>query len=237
MTVDDRKLPRIVAVTGLAIEARIASGRDVRAIAAGGGAQQLTSVLESALVGNVAAVISFGIAGGLANDVVPGAWIVARAIVTRTTCLPCDAVWTRILAERLRGARVADLAGSDSPVTDPAAKRSLHEATGAVAVDMESHIAAAIAAARRLPFAAFRVIADDARTGLPSAAIGALKPDGKIDGVAVFRSLTRAPAQAPLVMRTAIDAGVAIRSLSRGRRLLGRGLGYPNLGELLVDVT
>lgn len=237
MTVDDRRLPRIVAVSGLAIEARIAAGPDVQAIAAGGDAQRLVSALERALVGNVAAVISFGIAGGLAKDVVAGAWIVARAIVTRTTCLPCDAAWTRILAERLRGARVADLAGSDRPVTDPAAKRSLHEATGAMAVDMESHIAAAMAAARGLPFAAFRVIADAAETALPSAAIAALKPDGKIDGVAVFRSLTRAPAEAPLFMRSAIDAGVAIRSLSRGRRLLGRGFGYPNLGELLIDVT
>ena len=197
----------------------------------------LIAALERELARGAEAVISFGIAGGLADEIASGTWLVARTIVTPRECWPCDATWARILAERLPGAWTADLAGVDAPVTEPAGKRALRRATGAAAVDTESHIAAAIAAARGLPFAAFRVIADGARRSLPAAASVALAPDGRISGGAVLGSLARAPAQLPLLLRTAIDARTAFRALLRGRRLLGTRLAYPDLGEFLVDVT
>jgi adenosylhomocysteine nucleosidase len=228
---------RVVAVTGLAIEARIAADSGVHALAGGGNAQRLAAALEREIARGASAVISFGIAGGLVEDVAPGTWLVARAIVTPTSRWLCDAAWVRALAKRLRGALTADLAGVDAPVADPAAKRALHRATGATAVDTESHIAARIAAAHGLPLAAFRVVADPARRGLPAAAGVALGQDGRINRTAILGSLARRPGQLTLLVRTAIDARTAFRALSRGRRLLGPDLGYPNLGELLVDVT
>ena len=227
----------VVAVTGLVKEARIAAGPGVLAIAGGGSAAALVAALERELARGVGAVISFGIAGGLAEDVASGTWIVARTIVTRAERWPCDAAWVRILAARLPGARTADLAGIDAPVADPAAKRALRRATGAAAVDTESHIAAALAAAHGLPFAAFRVVADSVRRSLPPAASVAVAPDGTISAGAVLGSLARAPAQLPSLLRTAIDARTAFRALSRGRRLLGSGFAYPDLGELLFDVS
>ena len=59
----------------------------------------------------------------------------------------------------------ADVAGVDAPVVDPVAKRRLRDTTSSVAVDMESHIAAA--EAHGLPFAACRVIIDPAHRALP----------------------------------------------------------------------
>jgi hopanoid-associated phosphorylase len=230
--------PRVVvAVAGLAIEARIASGPGVHTVACGGNARRLAAALESEIARGANAVISFGIAGGLAEDVVPGSWLVASAIVTPTSRWPCDTAWAASLAKRLRGALITELAGVDEPVADPAAKRALHRATGAAAVDTESHIAAEIAAAHGLAFAAFRVVADPARRRLPAAAAVALDPDGRINRTAILGSLARRPGQLPLLVRTAIDARTAFRALSRGRRLLGPGLGYPDLGELFVDVT
>jgi adenosylhomocysteine nucleosidase len=227
----------VVAVTGLAKEARIAAGPGVRAIAGGGSAPALVDALERELARGAGGVISFGIAGGLAEDIASGTWLVARAIVTPAERWKCDAAWARSIAERLVGACTADLAGVDAPVTEPAAKRALHRATGAAAVDTESHIAAAIAAAHGLPFAAFRVVADSVRRGLPPAASVALTSDGNISGGAVLGSLARTPAQLPSLLHTAIDARTAFRALSRGRRLLGPGLAYPDLGELLFDVS
>jgi adenosylhomocysteine nucleosidase len=227
----------VVAVTGLAIEANIAAGPGVRTLAGGGDTQRLAAALEGEIARGANAVISFGIAGGLVETVGPGTWLVARAIVTPTSRWLCDAAWAGALVARLRGALTTDLAGVDAPVASPAAKRALRRVTGATAVDTESHIAAEIAKAHGLPFAAFRVIADPARRSLPAVARVALGRDGKIRGVAILGSLARRPGQLPLLMRTAIDAGTALRALSRGRRRLGRGLGYPNLGELLVDVT
>jgi adenosylhomocysteine nucleosidase len=227
----------VVAVTGLWFEARVAAGPGVRAIAGGGSVAALEAALEHALAQGAGAVMSFGIAGGLAEDLTCGTWLIARAIATPARRWLCDAQWMRILAARLPGARTVDIAAVDRLVSDPAAKRALHQATGAAAVDTESHIAAAIAAAHGLPFVAFRVVADSARRMLPPAALVAIAPGGRIRGAAVLGSLARTPAQIPSLLRTALDTRTAVRALSRGRRLLGPGLAYPDRGELLLDVT
>ncbi|MEO9136266.1 MAG: phosphorylase [Casimicrobiaceae bacterium] len=227
----------VVAVTGLAVEARIAAGPGVRALAGGLDVPQLSAALEREVARGVSAIISFGIAGGLVPDLTPGVWVVGRGIVTPTIYRPCDTAWTRMLRERLPGARFADLAGSDAPVTEPAAKCALQRVTSAVAVDTESHIAAAVAAAHGLPFAAFRVIADPVGRALPPAASVALRAGGMIDVAAVVRSLARTPGQLPLLVRTAIDARTAFSALLRGRRLLGGRLGYVALRSLELDVA
>ena len=133
---------------------------------------------------------------------------------------------------------MGDVLGSDAMVVDAAAKRALFEASGALAVDMESHIAARVAARRGLPFACARVISDGADRALPPAAQAGMRQDGGVDGLAVLRSLAADPRQLPALIRTAMEAETAFRALFRGRQLLGptlRALG-PDLGELLVDV-
>lgn len=226
----------MLAVAGLAREARIAAGPGVRAIVAGGDGRRLAAALEREISRGACALISFGIAGGLAEGLSSGTWLVARAIVTPPGRCPCDARWAQAIADRLPGAVLADLAGADTPLMDSASKRAFREATGAVAVDTESHIAAAIAASHGLPFAAFRVVADSAQRSLPPAASAAVTPNGRISGAAVLGSLARVPDQLPLLLRTAVDARRAFGALLRGRRLLGPGLAYPDLSELLLDL-
>ena len=227
----------VVAVTGLAREARIATGPGVRAIAGGGNLQGLADLLEAERARGARGVISFGIAGGLADDLAAGAALVARAIIAPDVCWTCDVDWTNSLAQRLPEAMVVDLAGTDAPVIDAGAKRALQRATGAAAVDTESHVAAAIAARYGLPFAAFRVVADSAWRALPPVASVALARDGTIRRAVVLRSLTGNPAQFPSVLRTGADARRALRTLSRGRRLLGLGLACPDFSDLLLDVS
>src|SRR5437868_9959198 len=123
----------------------------------------------------------------------------------------------------------------DAPVADPLEKRLLHAQTGAAAVDMESHIAARIAAAHRVPFVACRAIIDAADKRLPPAALIGLRPDGTADIVAVFRSVVQQPGQLPTLVRTAIDSRIAGAALRRGRQLLGEGLGFPHFGSGLSD--
>ncbi len=234
----DRAASRqIVAVTGLAREARIAAGPGIRTLACGGGAAVLGDTLQRELARGALAVISFGIAGGLAENVASGTWLIARAIVTAVARWPCDAAWTRMLSERLPGALTVDLAGADTPIMESAAKRALNSATGAVAVDTESHVAAALAARHGLPFVAFRVVADSARQSLPPLASVAVATDGTIRPAAALRSLARAPGQIPSLLHAAVDARAAFRALLRGRRLLGPGLAYPDLGKLQLDVV
>ena len=229
--------PVVVAASGLAREARIAAGPGVVAVACGVDPQRLAVALEREVVNGAQAIISFGIAGGLVADVLPGTWIAGRSVVTATARWPCDAGWTQMLLRRAPGARFAELAGVDATLCLPVDKRALHDATGAMAVDTESHVAAAVAAAHRLPFAAFRVVADGVDQPLPAAASIALGRRGEVRYAAIAASLARTPGQLPALLRTAVSARTAFAALSRGRRLLGLRLGYGDLRELDVDVA
>lgn len=230
-------LPVVVAATGLAREARIAAGTGVVTVACGIDARRLAVALEREAANGASAIISFGIAGGLVADARPGELIVGRAVVAATSRWPCDPGWTQLLLRRLPGARLADVAGSATALARPMDKHALHDSTGAIAVDTESHVAAAVAAAYALPFAVFRVIADPVEEGLPAAAAVALGPRGEVRLAAIAASLARTPGQLPSLLRTARSARTAFAALSRGRRLLGLRLGYGDLSELDVDVA
>lgn len=225
----------VVAVTCLAFEARIAAGSGVAVICGNG--SQLVAALEATIKRGISGIISFGIAGGLAPDLAPGDWVVASGVVTAQERFPTDPIWRRKLLDVLPQAMHADIAGVDTPVVEAAAKRALGERTGTTAVDMESHIAARMAAMHGLPFAACRVIIDPAHRRLPPAAMVGLRPDGTPDVGAVFRSVLRRPHQLPALARIALDAGIARAALLRGRRQLGAGFGFPNFGELQLDVA
>ena len=82
----------------------------------------------------------------------------------------------RILQVEAWGDLIIEIGNRDD--LDPQEKRALYLETGALAVDMESHIVARIGAARGLPVAAIRVITDPARRALPQAALAAVRPNG-----------------------------------------------------------
>jgi adenosylhomocysteine nucleosidase len=225
----------IVAVTSLALEARIALGPGVSVICSPG--SRLAAALASAVARGVCGIISFGVAGGLAASLRAGDWIVAATVRAGQEIFPTDPEWTRALIERLPAAVYADIVGMDAPVAEPCDKRLLHAQTGAAAVDMESHIAARIAAASGLPFVACRAIIDPLDTRLPPAALTGLRPDGTPDVAAVFRSVLEQPSQLPDLLRTARDARIARAALYAGRRLLGMGMGFPQFSNADADAV
>jgi nucleoside phosphorylase len=170
-------------------------------------------------------------------DLKPGAWVVADAVRDGDEVLPADAGWTARLLARLPGPRQGTLVGVDSIVATSADKAALQRATGAIAVDMETHRAARAAQRHGLPFAAARVISDAAHRTLPPAARVGMRADGGVDVAAVLRSLVLSPWQVPALIRTGLEAEAAFRSLLRGHRLLGPGFGGPDLAELPTDVV
>jgi hopanoid-associated phosphorylase len=226
----------ILAATGLQREQRIVSGPGVEAIAGGGDHKRLEAVLEARVAG-AHGIISIGIAGGLAPGLRAGDWTVADAILADGEPIPTDAMWTERLAARLPGAAKGVLLGVDAIVAEPAAKADLFRTTGALAVDMESHIVARVAQRRRLAFAAARVVCDPAHRALPPAARVGMKPDGRMDLPAVLRSVLAEPGQLPALIVTGWEAERSFRSLFRGHRWLGTGLCGPDVGELPLDVT
>lgn len=223
--------PSVIAITGLAFEARIAAGDGVTVIS-GRDEPRMIAALERAVASGASGILSFGTAGGLAPHLTPGDWVVADAVVTDEQRWAADPAWPAKLLQCLPHAMHAPIAGVDAPVASASAKRELHERTGAAAADMESHIAARVAIAHGLPFAACRVIIDPAHRSLPPAALAAMRDDGGVDIRALMRSLSRQPGQLSALFRLARDAQAARTALLSGRRLLGAGFGFPDFPEL-----
>jgi adenosylhomocysteine nucleosidase len=214
----------VVAVTGLAFEARIAGGAAV--IDCG---LRDSAPLRSIIAHGCRGIISFGVAGALAPGLAPGQWIVASSIVANDEHHAVDRLWSECLLKVLPGARHAAIAGVDATVNEPSAKRALHARTHALGVDMESHVAARVAHDHGLPFAACRVILDPAHRTLPPAARVSLRGQAVPDPRAVLRSVTEEPSQLPALIRLALDASIAKIALRRGRALLGPSFAFPDL--------
>ena len=218
----------MIVVVGLEFEARIAAGPGTQVICSGDG-QHLATALSRAITHDCRGLVSFGVAGGLAPELQPGDCVVGSAVLSGSARLEMDQHWSQRLLQTIPNAIHGMLAGVSAPVADPQAKRALYIKTGAMAVDMESHIVAGVGAARGLPVAAIRVITDPAVRALPEAALIAMRPNGTADIPAMIRFVMRRPHQLPALLRTALDARAARASLLRGRRLLGPGLGLPQL--------
>ncbi|PNG27464.1 phosphorylase [Methylocella silvestris] len=226
---------RIIAVTGLKAEAKIAAGEGVHVIAGGGDGARLRRDIEAAAP-EASAIVSFGVAGGLAPGLQRGALFVARKIIAEDgSFFDADPDWSLALRAAL-GAAMADFAGVDAAVAGIEAKRALHLRTGAHLVDMESHIAADVAGRLGIPFAAVRAVADPAERQLPHAALVAMRPDGGLALGALTRSLARDPRQIPHLVHTARDARAAFKSLLRGRKMLAVGFALPDFVELVLNM-
>jgi hopanoid-associated phosphorylase len=218
----------VVALVGLAFEARIAAGPGVLVICRG---PDIAETLRLAYDAGCRSIISFGVAGGLAPDLRPGDWIVASEVLDGETSRPTHPVWSRNLLEIIPEVRYGPVLGVPAPVAEPLAKHDLHARTGAIAVDMESHIVAEFAAAHGMSFAVARVIVDPAHRRVPDAALIALRPGGSSNVSALLREVLAKPAQVVPLLRVASDAYAARSALLRLRRLLGPGYGISDTGE------
>jgi adenosylhomocysteine nucleosidase len=227
---------RIVAVTGLAFETRIASGPGVFVVC-GGDRHRFADELTRAVSAGCRGIVSFGIAGGLSSALRPGALVVASEVIADGQRIATTPRWSQAILRSHPDAIHAPIAGSDALVTLSSAKFALGANTDAVAVDMESHIAARVAAAHELPFVAIRAVADPVHRTLPEAALGAVSDGGYTNVRAVVRSLAREPRQFVGLMRLGLDARRAQSALRDSRRLLGEFFGLPELGEAVVAHT
>jgi len=222
-----RRDDRLIAVVGLAFEARIAAGPGIRVICSGNG-KGLAAALSGAILEGAQGVISFGVAGGLSPALRPGTCVIASAVLFETNGINrinTHDDWSSRLLQAIPGAVKGMLFGVPDPIVHPRAKAALYLKTGAVAVDMESHIVGGVAAEHGVPMAAIRVIADPAARAIPAAALAAMRANGTTDISAMLWSMLKRPTDLPAVVRIALDARAARATLRRGRQLLDPGLG------------
>jgi hopanoid-associated phosphorylase len=219
----------ILIVTGLVQEARIAAGPGMAVICSSSDPNQLRALLTTLDPASIRGVISFGVAGGLDPSLKTGDVVVATEVMAG------DARWlaglsltedqiANIALGRRRVVRGL-LAGVEEVVAASTCKAALHSETGAAAVDMESHIAAAYAAEASIPFAALRVISDPAHRALPVVARKAIKANGDLDLLQIMGSVVRNPRTLKALVSTGIDFNRALRSLRGCRGFLPGGEG------------
>jgi adenosylhomocysteine nucleosidase len=231
----------VLIVTGLAQEARIAAGPGMIVICSSSDPQQLRALLATLDSSTFRGVVSFGVAGGLDPSLKTGDVVVATEVMAGDTKFLADmalneemiasaALKRSLMTRRRRRVVRGLLAGVERVVAASDRKAALHSETGAAAVDMESHIAAAYAAQAGIPFAALRVISDPAHRALPELAQNAIKPNGDICVRTIVRGVVRDPKTLSALVSTGIDFNRALRSL-RGCR------GFLTGGDSLVPAT
>lgn len=152
-------------------------------------------------------LVSFGIAGALEPGLAPGDLLVGRAVSTGMVTLPLANPGAGV-----EGRRVS-LAGSDKLVPDAAAKATLWQATGAAAVDMETHRVALAARDLGVPCYAIRAVSDPADRALPASAADALGEDGRPRIGHVLLGLARRPWDLPSLLAAKRDSDAALAAL------------------------
>ena len=168
-------------------------------------------------------VISFGIAGGLHPDLEPGDLVLGASVIHEDmaweACENLNATLRRSLSARELRVIEGRWPASTKSSRRLAARRRCANSSGAIAVDMESHVAARWAAENDLPFTIVRVVSDPAHRALPAIAADALKPDGGVDVLRVLRGLAKAPRQLGALASAGRDARAAFAALGRCREL------------------
>ncbi|MFQ3596660.1 MAG: hypothetical protein SNJ63_11195 [Sphingomonadaceae bacterium] len=166
------------------------------------------------------ALVSFGVAGALAPGLAPGDLLVPAVVVE--ACgrrYQAGAAFARTLG---LPAPAGTLLGSDRLVATAADKAGLAGATGASAVDMESHRVARVAEERGLPFLAIRAIADPASAAIPAAAQDSVREDGSVRVTATLARLLLRPWQLPALLALGRHSALAHATLEEAAAGLRR---------------
>lgn len=216
---------RLLVVVGIVKEAKLAQGKDITLLVSGASPERLSEYLRNESVHDVRAVVSFGVAGGLHPELKAGDIIVPDAITKDDQVWFTDSTLTEKFRKRLQAQGLnpfdGTIAGTDTVAVTPAEKAKQFERTGAKAVDMESHIAAAWAAENGVPFGAIRVISDSAHRALPMAALNALSAEGEVRIRPILTGVLKDLRQVRQLLHAGIDSRKAFNSLALCQALLG----------------
>lgn len=216
---------RIAAVTGLAAEARILRRRGLAVLATAGDPARTAEAAARLLRDGADALLSFGIAGALDPALAPGAVLLPRRVRGAAgEIFAADPAWHDAMRRSLAALGMAphegDLLGLAAVAITQHDKAALRARSAAVAVDLESHVAAAAAQRAGRPFLVLRAIADPAAFTLPPAAAVGLDETGRAALLPVLSSLLRQPAQLGALLRLARHTRAALNSLARAAEAL-----------------
>ena len=205
--------PQIGVITGLAAEGAIARSFSRHVVSGGGRADHTEAWIKHLIRGGVTGLVSFGIAGGLSAEAPCGTIVIASDVWSRDGVIQAHHPWVEHLSTILAGSKVGRFVGQDKIAATTEDKQALAMASHGLAIDMESHVVARLAAMYGLPFAVIRAISDGPTRSLPHAAQVGMSPSGSVDFGAVFRSIALKPTQLPGLITVAREARKATQAL------------------------
>ncbi len=189
----------VVAVTGTKREAAVLAKLGITVIVGGGDTAKLTTELARVASG-AAGIVSFGMAGALVPKIKIGDFVIGTSLLGSWTG-DCNADLVDVLDFGIPYAHFGAVYADGRLIADPAEKFELGRRTGALAADMESHIAAKFAAENGIPFGVIRCISDEVHAPLPPAIAVAMRPDGALAISAILWSIAQKPTQLPELIR------------------------------------
>jgi adenosylhomocysteine nucleosidase len=166
------------------------------------------------------ALVSFGMAVGLAPVLRPGDVVLAdNVVLPGGRSVATDPSWRGAVLQRFVGSgvnvRVARIAGSDELPASAGAKRRMFQTTFAAALDTDSHAVAEVAAAAGLPLLVVRAVSEPAEEMRPAVAVTANDADGHPRGLAVVGHLAMRPWEIPAAWRFSRNGRLALDALRR----------------------
>lgn len=160
-------------------------------------------------------LISFGLAGGVGPDLLPGDLIFGATVMSQKDAWEADSLWIRKMINIMPGALSVPLWGSDTIVTTTADKQRIYTRTACLATDMESHEIARVAHEAKIPFNVIRAIVDPYDMDLPPAALTPLTDEGRVNLKAVYKSVVNQPSQLIDLLRLGHNSARATSALKR----------------------
>lgn len=204
----------------LAIEAGLVA-RHFAQEAWGPGFADLSEFIARAAVDGCRGIVSYGVAGGLCPDLRSGDIVVGSEIVEPNGSISTDDVWSAWLLSAIPTAVYGPIVGIDFPIWARASRSELRLRSGALAVDMESHLIGRLAAANAMRFVALRVVIDAAGRNIPPTALASVSSDGETSRWRLSRLLLGRPADTLDVIKLSADWWMARKALLYCSEVLG----------------
>jgi len=216
------RLSGVSAICGLEAEAKLLRPLSIQVMVIAGDAARGREAAERAAARGKGALLSFGIAGGIAPGLASGSLLLPRAVKSESgEVFPADETLRAAFAAALRQAGLefseGALLGLDRMAMTQADKEALFYQSRAEAVDTESIFVAQAAKRARIPFIVLRAISDPAEVSLPQAASVGLDQEGNPAIRPVLKSLLQNPLQLFGLIRAAIGAKRALKALAAAR--------------------
>ncbi len=180
----------------------------------------------------VRGLVSWGTAGALSPELRSGDLVLPDVVhTTDGQRLHTDTAWIRQLRQMLAGETVSLLGGtiaeSQAILDTAAAKFSLGQTNGAVAVDMETAAIMRAAAAAGLPCIAIRAIVDECTDVVPSEILKHMDHYGRPDILKISGVLMRNPGLISAMVRLARAMNAATHTLKEVARKADNAFAFP----------